>query len=205
MVCLWDKPLSVYDFQASGFRTGRLSDFDFQAQSLFADGRWQYGNWIVEAGFDYRRLLDTAHSEQFYREAMPRWGLRRIIPLCERSALAVGYEGDYRLTGTDLPPPNQKDDFNDRVDHSLFVTYSFSLCEHAVLQPYYRFQYTRFTAGETRSDYLNSFGLALFCPITQNVGVRAFIGRELLESTGRQTPEYKKFDAGGGINLTLRF
>ena len=41
------------------------------------DGRWMCDNWIVEAGFNYQRLLTWPHFDQFYRESVPRWGVRR--------------------------------------------------------------------------------------------------------------------------------
>lgn len=199
------KEVTIYDFAADTTKTSGLSVFDFNAQTFFADARWEQANWIVDAGFDYRRLMDSSRYEQFYTESVPRWGVRRIIPTGKRSALSLGYEGDYRFTSTDSPPPGLEEDYGDRTDHSLIVAYSFSLCEHAVLQPYYWFQYTWFTAGESRTDYLNTFGLALYCPITPNFGARLFISQDLLETTSRLVPDYHKLDTGAGLTITLRF
>ena len=198
------KEVTIYDFAADTTETSGLSVFDFNAQTFFADARWERANWIVDAGFDYRRLMDSSRYEQFYAESVPRWGVRRIIPTSQQSALSLGYEGDYRFTSTDLPPEGLEEDYGDRTDHSLIVAYSFSLCEHAVLQPYYRFQYTWFTAGESRTDYLNTFGLALYCPITPNFSARLFISQDLLETTSRLVPDYHKLDTGAGLTLTLR-
>lgn len=199
------KEVQVYDFATALIRQARLDEFDFYAQTLFADGQWRRGNWIVDGGFDFKRLMDTGDYDQFYQESVVRWGLQRLIPLCEKSTLAIAYTGDYRFTDTDLPPPSLGHDFNDRTDHSLLVNYSASLCKYAVVQPYYRFQYTHFTAGENRDDYLNSFGLAIYCSFTQHISARAFVSYDMLESSSATVTDYRNLNAGGGVNFTIRF
>jgi len=200
-----DKQVQAYDFQAQSLRQVRLNEFDFNAQTGFIDGRWMRNDWIVETGFHYQRLLTWPHFDQFYREAVPRWGARRIFRLDPTKALTIGYDGDYRFTGTALPPPSFNHDFNDRTDHSLSVAYTQSLCQPATVQPYYRFQYTHFTRGENRNDYLHSFGIALYCSITSQIGLRAFVGYDIMDTNSQLAQDYKKLDAGGGLNLTIRF
>ena len=197
--------LTVYDFQAHLFRGARLNEFDFNAQTIFTDGRWKRENWTIEAGFDFTRLMDTANYDQFYREFVPRWGVQRLFPLNGTKAFSVGYEGDYRSADTDLPPPSFNQDFNSRTDHSLFIVYTHALSKHAVVQPSYRFKYTRFTAGENRDDYLNSFGLALYCFFTRQISARAFVGYDIMNTSGNSVPAYNRLDAGGGANLSIRF
>lgn len=200
-----DSQITVFDFGTGTFRQSDLSEFDFNAQTVFIDGRWKHENWTIEAGFDFRRLMDTANYDQFYREFVPRWGVQRLFPLSETRAFSVGYEGDYRFADTDLPPPLFESDFNSRTDHSLVAAYAHSLCKNAIIQPYYRFKYTRFTEGDHRDDYLHSFGLALHCFFTPQISLRAFAGYDLLESSNPDVPDYKRLDAGGGLNLTCRF
>jgi hypothetical protein len=200
-----DEQIQVFDFETLSTRLADLNEFDFNAQTFFTDGRWARDNWIFEAGFDYTRLMDSDDYNQFYQEYVPRWGVRRPFPLYETGTLSLGYAGDYRFAQTDVPPPTFDDDFNSRTDHSLFVAYSQSLCKNAVLQPYYRFKYTRFTAGDERNDYLHSFGLALHCFFNQYIGLRAFAGYDILDSSNPDVPDYKRLDAGGGLNLTFRF
>jgi len=200
-----DARLTVFDFKTGGLRQARLNEFDFNVQTVFTDARWTFGAWTFEAGFDFRRLLTTSDYEQFYREYVPRWGVQRLFKLGDNSAFALGYEGDYRFTDTDFPPPAFGSDYNDRTDHSLFAFYAQSLGKHVVAQPYYRFKYTRFTAGEDRDDYLNSFGLAVnwyFCP---HASLRAFVAYDILETNSALVPDYRAFNGGGGINLTVRF
>ena len=200
-----DTKVDVYDFQTGQFDRVGLSAFDFNVQTVFTGGRWMYENWIVEVAFDFTRLLDSSDYNQFYRENVPRWGVQRLIPLGAHSTLALGYAGDYRFTDTDLPPPTLGQDFNDRTDQILFATFNWSLCRSAVLQPYYRFQYTHFTQGENRNDYLNSFGLALYCFFTPRISARAFVGYDIMNTTSLLVPDYNKLDAGGGLNVIIRF
>jgi hypothetical protein len=197
--------IQAYDFNTGTFRTARLHDFDFNAETLFADGTWKSGNWVAGLAFDFQRLMDTDKYHQFYRELTPRWGLKRIVPICSRSALTLGYQGDYRATDTDAPPPGFNSNFNDRTDHTLFADATYAFCKYAIGQTYYRFQYTYFTGSERRQDYLNSFGLALYCPFNETIGLRFFAGYELLRTNGKLVTNYERLDTGVGLNLMMRF
>lgn len=73
-----------------------------------------------------------------------------------------------------------------------------------LLQPFYRFQFTHYTA-ENRDDYLHSFGLALYFPINKNISLRTFLNYDLLNTDGVFVQSYNKIDAGGGINFSIRF
>jgi hypothetical protein len=182
-----------------------LSEFNFNAQTAFIDGRWSRDNWIVQAGFDYTRLMDSSDYDDFYQEYVPRWGVQRLLPLSESSTLAVGYEGDYRFTDSTSLPPFLPSDMMDRMDHALFAACTVVLCEHAVVQPYYRFKYTHFTEGGDRDDYLHSVGLGVYGFITRNITVRAYVNYDARNSSEDLVPEYRQFNAGGGVNVTVRF
>ena len=195
----------------SDFKTGisqahlvKLNTFDFNAQTFFGDVSWSRDNWTVTAGFDYRRLLDSGNYDEFYHEAVPNWGVQKTFNLAPKLTAAAGYQGDYRFTDSARPPANFGGDLNDRTDHSLFATLNFNACKYAVLQPFYRFQFTHYTA-ENRDDYLNSFGIALYFPITKNISLRTFLNYDLLNTDGVFVQSYNKFDAGGGVNLNIRF
>ncbi|MBC8095610.1 MAG: hypothetical protein H7Y43_07345 [Akkermansiaceae bacterium] len=197
--------ITVYDFNTGLFREARRNEFDFNAQTFFTDATWRHGNWVAGLAFDYRRLLDTDGYQQFYRELTPQWSLKRIVPLCSRSVLTLGYVGDYRATDTENPPPQFNSSFNDRTDHSLFADVTYSICKYAMVQASYRFQHAHFTDNESRRDHLNSFGLALYCPLNKNAGLRVFASYEIFATNGRLASDYNRFDAGLGLNLTLRF
>jgi hypothetical protein len=196
-----------YDFGLDGQRfdssTIRLNQFDFNAQTIFTDGQWAHENWISEVGFDFTRLLSTADYDEFYKEYVPRWGIQRLFPLDDKTVISLGYEGDYRFSEGDTVFDK---DFNDRTDHAFFAGCTRTLCRQAVIQPYYRFKYTHFTSGVDRQDYLHSFGVALYCFFTPQISVRAFVGYDLKSSDGRNSvSDYDRLDAGGGVNLTIRF
>jgi hypothetical protein len=211
-----DRSVSVFDFNTATIRSVPLSKFDFNVQTIYADVQWSPGNWMWDAGFDFRRMMSTSSYDEFYTEYVPRWGLRRVFPLGDNTAIVVGYEGDYRFgdprpvvfTPPFPPVPVTIDpDMHDRTDHSLFVTYSQPLSSHTLLEPYYRAKFTHFTdspAGR-RNDLLNSFGVALYWAVCPNFEVRGFVDYNIRSSDSSAVSEYRQLDAGGGVNLTFRF
>jgi len=157
--------------------TSRVSDFDFDVQTIFIDGRYRFGeNWIAQAGFDALRLLDHTPSyssyRETYRELAPRWSLLRQVPFTETRVLALGYEGNYHFSNT---PGNPQRNLNDRTEHSLLVAYTHALTSTLVVQPYYRLLYTRYTTVKSRNDLLSSFGLSLNYYFNSKVSVRTFL------------------------------
>ncbi|HZI33688.1 MAG TPA: hypothetical protein VFF11_15205 [Candidatus Binatia bacterium] len=187
------------------FGQADLDSFDFNVSTVFGDVAWIRNNWTVSLGTDFRRLLDSNEYNEFYREYVPRWSVRRDFPICETLALAVAYVGDYRVTKTATPvPPGYGDTFNDRADNSLVLSGSYRLCQHAYLQPYYQFQFTHYTRID-RNDALNSFGLAIYCPITRQITLRTFVSYDNMSTDGFYAQNYNQFSAGGGLNLDVRF
>lgn len=210
-----DHRVEVYNYHLGGTEFAHLNLFDFNSQTAFTDAQWTKDNWVVEAGFDFRRLLSTSDYDEFYKEYVPRWDVQRLLPLCEHAALIVGYTGDYRFgdpkpvifgpfggTSTRLNP-----DLGDRTDQALFINYNQILCSHAVLQPYYQVRYTHFTdsAIGTRNDLLSSVGAALYLTICPHFEIRTFVDYNTRFSDNRFVSEYHQFDGGGGVNVTVRF
>jgi hypothetical protein len=197
--------VNVIDFNANSFGTARLDLFDFNVSTVFGDLAWQRDNWTFSLGADFRRLLDSGSYNEFYREYVPRWSVRRDFPITPTTAISLAYEGDYRVTDTAAPvPPGYTEGFNDRTDHSLVVFGSWRLCSHAILQPVYRFEFIHYT-GINRDDLLNSCGLTLYCPLTKNVTLRGFVGYDNLKTDGFYAQHYEQLTAGGGVNLTVSF
>lgn len=194
----------AYDPLASAFVDRPLSDFDFNVSTAFADLTWSHEHWLAQIGFDLQRLLTSSDYDEFYREYVPRWRLQRSFAVCEKSALAIGYEGNYRFTDD---AGAFVSNYNDRTDHSLYATYTYALCSHAVIQPYYRFKYTRFADyfGQDRNDTLHSFGLGLYWLVCPNFNVRFFGGYEVRNSDVSFVRDYNRFDVGGGLNVNVRF
>ncbi|MEY4918396.1 MAG: hypothetical protein RL616_2309, partial [Verrucomicrobiota bacterium] len=136
----------------------------------------------------------------------PRLAAHYTFQFSETKSILVGYEGDYRATETANPLPINKDNYNDRTDHSFILLGNWKLCNHAIIQPFYRLQYSYFTHIQNgREDWLNTFGIALQLPLTQNVALRTFISYETLDSSSAYVQNYDKLDIGGGLNLSVRF
>jgi hypothetical protein len=196
------------------FKKINIDQFDFNAGTVFTDIGWRWQNWTFTVGGDYRRLLSSDNYIEFYHEFVPRWAVRRDFQLCDAFTLTVGYEGDYRFTESTPPffantvppnnPPKYPDTFNDRTDHSLVLVGNWQLCPHMIVQPFYRLQYSHYTQID-RDDWLNSLGLTLYCPITQNISLRTFVGYDILNTDGFYVQNFQKFDAGAGLNLTVSF
>ena len=186
----------------------RFQDFDFNAQTVFADAAWTKGGWTFGGGLDATRLMQTDGYHQFYEELVPNWSARRTFALCDRAAFAVGYEGDYRFTS--IHPTFLEfatSDANDRTDHSLVLTYTQVMCKHVVFQPYYRMKYTHFSEFPEgpRNDYLNSVGAGLYWLVCPHFSVRTFVNYDILVAGNRNVENYRKLDAGGGIAATFQF
>jgi hypothetical protein len=192
------------------FQRVNISQFDFNAGTVFSDVTWSRQNWTFTAGCDYRRLLSSENYDEFYHEFVPRWAVRRDFQLCDSVIVSVGYEGDYRFTETAAPAapnptsPVYPNTFNDRTDQSLVLVGNWQLCRHAILQPFYRLQYSHYTQIN-RDDWLNSFGLTLYCPITQQISLRTFVTYDIANTDGFYVQNYQKFDGGAGLNLTVSF
>jgi len=204
---LSDDNLIVVDFNKSTVpTTNSIHAFDFNVQTIFADTTFAWHGWDFTVGLDYRRFLDSNDYNEFYHEVIPRLAARYTFQFSEKKSITVGYEGDYRLTDTQHPLPINKGNYNDRTDHSLMLVGNWKLCRHAIAQPFYRLQYSYFTHAQNgREDWLNTFGVALQLPFTQNIALRTFISYETLSTDGAFVQNYNKLDIGGGLNLSVRF
>lgn len=187
-----------------------LDTFDFNVSTVFSDVAWRWQNWTFILGGDYRRLLDSGNYDEFYHEFVPRWSVGREFSLGKSTSLSITYEGDYRFTESTPPAalnstsPVYPDTFNDRTDQGLVLVGNWQLCSHAILQPFYSFQFSHYTSIN-RDDLLNSFGLALYCPITRLITLRTFVSYDIANTDGYYVQNYQSLNAGGGLNLTVRF
>lgn len=187
-------------------RLTSIDAFDFNVMTVFSDVTWRWHNWDFSAGVDYRRFMDSDDYNEFYHEIAPRWAAHYTFQFTENKSIMIGYEGDYRFTETQNPIFLEKDNYNDRTDHSFVLVGNWRLCSHAIVQPFYRLQYSNFTHIRSgREDWLNSFGIALQLPFTQNIALRAFVSYDTLHTDNSYYQNYDKLDAGGGLNLTVRF
>jgi hypothetical protein len=195
-----------------------LSDFDFNSQTVFGDATWTHDHLSFGGGLEATRMFTTAHYDPFYDELVPYWSARYVWQLCEKSALSATYFGDYRWTSV-TPNPGfgvVDSNINDRTDQGLLLTWTQMLNKHVVFQPFYEFKYTRFTkpvvtamnvintVETTRNDYLNTVGAGIYWLVCPNCTVRGFVNYNNLMSNISRF-EYREFDGGGGLDVTIRF
>jgi hypothetical protein len=210
-----DQQVRVFDYTGSlpSTKIVNLDTFDFNASTVFADAAWRWQAWTLTVGADYRRLLDSENYEEFYNEIVPRLNVRRDFVMSESVSAAVLYEGNFRFTETQLPPPGNNKRFNNRTDQSLAFLFNWRVGQHFTLQPYYRFQWTHYTANIVavpiakthREDWLHSVGLTALFPINDYIAFRAFVSYDLMDTSGVFAQNFKKLDLGGGLNLSVRF
>ena len=205
---LGDQHLLVLDLNQSPIpKDSSINVFDFNVSSVFADTTFAWRGWDFTVGVDYRRFLDSKDYNEFYREIVPRWAAHYTFRFSDTKSIMVGYEGDYRFTETKKPTPvNFNSDYNDRTDHSFVLTGNWRLCSHAIVQPFYRLQYSAYShIDQGRRDWLNTFGIGLALPFTENIALRTFVSYEILDTDGSFVQSYHKVDVGGGLNLSVRF
>jgi hypothetical protein len=201
-----------------GVPPGKLSDFDFTSQSVFGDAMWTHDHLSLGGGLEATRMLFTPHYDPFYDELMPFWSARYVFPICDESALSVSYLGDYRFTSSQrsffLGSPGGNID--DRTDQGLLLTWTQVLSKGVVFQPFYEFKYTHFTEEPavvnssnvretvTRNDYLNTVGAGIYWFVSPNCTVRGFFNYNSLKSS-ISAVEYREFDGGGGVDVSIKF
>lgn len=185
-------------------------NFDFNAETTFADLTWSNGKWDAQIGFDFQRIFEVDLTET-YRESVPRWMLQRSFHLNEQAILTLGYQGDYRFTDQRLGFSSEFDDFNNRTDHSLYATFTYWISPKTIIQPFYRFKYTYFpdifpfsSTAEHENDCMHSFGASFYWIVCQNFNVRVFAGYDVRNSD-RDFRDYEAYNVGGGLNLNIRF
>ncbi len=193
-----------YDYKTQAFATKDLGSLDFNVQTVFLDATWRRRDWVLTVGTDYRRLLDATENAQFYSELVPRWGLQRLFALSPTTGLSLSYQGDVRVTDTRLTSPGLNSSSGNCIDQGLMLAGSWTLCPRAILQPYYRFEWSHYT-GIHRDDLLNSFGLMLNFPLTRQINFRTYVSYDNLNTSSTAVQRYETLAAGVGANLTVAF
>ncbi|MDX2225687.1 MAG: hypothetical protein SFY92_01095 [Verrucomicrobiae bacterium] len=185
-----------------------LNNFDFDAQTAFADLSYLfYETWQARMGADWTRLITHEKvGNEFYEEALPRWGLDKFFPFGDKMIFSVSYDGNYHLTSV---TPQPMSDINDRTDQSLTLAWTQQVVRRFIARPYYRFQHTTYINknlnADDRTDYLNTVGLILSYQFNDWASVRLFCSYDMKDSDDRTIADYDKFDGGGGATLTFRY
>lgn len=170
---------------------------------------------------------------EFYKEWLPYLGIQKSFSLGERSLFAIEYDAYLHVSEVtpasdiltadgiplltvdengDLTPYAQFDPrpnayINDRMDHILTVSFAHMPIENVILRPFYRFMYTDYLKGDwgDRNDTIQTIGLIATWNLAQWCQLRGFISYDHHESDDERIPDYRKWDAGSGVTLSVRF
>lgn len=190
------------------YGNNQLEHLDFNAETLFLDGKYTLGNWQLGIGLNLTRLVNQDNYNETYRELMPNLGIQRVIPLNKRMFFALGDLVDYHVT--EVPTTlGRASDINDRFDNIASVTFTWQATKHLLVQPYYRFQYSYYqhdTLDVTdRNDYLQSFGLTAAYYFNSRLSARVYYNFDRKQSSDQYAPPYWEMNGGVGLTLDWKF
>jgi hypothetical protein len=223
-------PAAGFSCQLYDYSSSAMHPLDFYAETAFVNLRYFFGNnWQFTVGGNYTRLINEGnqinrgHQIETYREWLPSVSLQRGIPINDHLAVIVGDVVDYHFTHVQsaaisrippLPAVFTRDDINDHLDESIFVSLNWQVTPHFVVQPFYRFQYSYYRfdalssvppAQHDRSDWLNSVGLNVVYSFNSVASLRLFCSYNTKSSSDSVTPAYDEFNGGIGGTLDIKF
>jgi hypothetical protein len=198
-------------------RTFSAEDFDFDSSTVFGSLSAQTKHYQFSIGADYTRLLGfeplrNDNYDEFYSEIVPRWSVQRNIRLCDWSMISLAYLGSYHFTDENAPMIDAPsyfffskldDNRSERWEHTFLAALTVALPHDVAVQPFYRYQFNDFV--NTDSYKIHTVGFAAGWYPCANFALRGFVGYNWSDSSDSRAIEYSKLDAGGGVNVTLRF
>jgi predicted porin len=186
-----------------------LTSLDFDAQTVFTDGKYTLGNWQFNLGASYTRLVNQSdYGHETYREFLPEIGAQRVFPINDNLLFAVGDQLEYHFTKVPTEITGRPD-INDRLDDTLYLTLSWQIVHNLILQPYYRFQYSHYQRNTLqdgdRNDFLHTFGVTLVYYFNKDISMRTFLNYNRKQTDDPLTPQYHEFEGGIGAALEFKF
>jgi hypothetical protein len=210
----WYGLLSGQNYLVSG---APVKNNDFMTYTPFAEGLFQYGNFLGSVGMRYAAFTNSnvptgTTSGTFYQEFAPYWLLGYQWVIGKSQMLLLQYDGDYRLSDTtSTPGTGVPKNLNDRTDNAFSVIYSYILGGKWAFQPTYRYQWSYYTnaasnpfGGANRNDTYNTVSLVIAYYITDWCAVRVFTNYEW-RSSSVYGNNYQVANAGAGVNLNYSF
>ncbi len=171
---------------------------DFDAQTAGLQLSYPVKDWFdCYAGFSAGRMVLQKHDDEFYKAYDAQFGLWRTQPLCSRASVFFGYQYDW--------VPASPSELS-RADNSLYVGANAALLKKLNAQLLYRLSFQDYNhfSGEHRSDRNQLVTFALNYAFNDYVSIHAFTDYGHNDSNFKSRT-YGIFDAGGGLNLSLRF
>jgi len=220
-------PSAGISSQWYNYSSRAMMPLDFFAETAFANLRYLFGkNWQLTAGANYTRLINqgvqnhqvgtnSPHGQyETYREWLPNVSLQRGFAVNDHLVAIVGDVVDYHFTHVQSVF-GQRDDINDHLDDSIFVTLNWQVARHLIIQPFYRFQYSYYrfdtasadpsVSPKDRNDYLNTIGINVVYSFNSYASLRLFCDYNTKTSTDPFTPAYDELNGGLGATLDIRF
>jgi hypothetical protein len=185
-----------------------MSAEDFDAQTVFMNGKYTLQKWQFGLGANYTRLLSQHNYEETYTEWLPNLSAQRVVPLNDVMLVALSDQVDYHFTRVPSIAGSPAD-INNRFDNNVMVTFSWQATHEFVIQPYYRFQYSLYEHNTAltgnRSDYLHTVGIVAIYTFNRYTTLRVFFNYNALQSDDPLTPAYHEDDGGVGGSLDFKF
>jgi len=185
-----------------------MQAFDFEAQTLFVNGKYSLGLWQIGLGASYNRLVDQSSYDETYREFLPNLGVQRIVPLCQKLFLVLGDQVAYHFSQEPLLPGSRAD-INNRFDNTVNVSLNWQVAGRVIVQPFYRFQYSfyPYNTAQTggRNDFFHGAGLTVAWYATSQVTCRAFFNYNLKRTDDAYIPAFEELNGGAGLSFDWKF
>ncbi|MDD5262382.1 MAG: hypothetical protein PHD76_11110 [Methylacidiphilales bacterium] len=194
-----------------------LNSLDFDAQTAFADVRYQFlKDWIFTMGADFTRLVSheppLKDYHEFYKEAVPHFGLERLFTVSDNSAVSLAYTNYIHITDSTPAAPSSYS--NNRMENAVTLSYTQQVIEHLILQPYFRFQYDNYISSSgpgsngSRMDLGYSTGLTAAYYFNNWASIRSFFTYDTRATHGLTNSsiyDYEVYNGGVGADMTFRF
>ena len=179
---------------------------DFTTISPYVEMSLRSDDWYGSLGLRYSSYdnNNALTSGTFYQEYVPYGTVGYQWNLADKKTLQFQYDGDFRKTNTHtagLLPTG----WNDRADNALSLIYSVILGEHWVIQPSYRFMWSRYTNDQrSRSDVYNTFSMLAAYYFNEMWSARVFTSYEW-RSSSEIGNNYQSWNFGVGLSVNAAF
>ena len=181
---------------------------DFDLATLYLQAQYDLpGQWSIGGNVSYNRLLDHSDFDEFYKEVVPTLSVEKIFNIRDNLQATLEYSGNYHETD-EVPYPGYSRQANNRTDQALDFALTWQAAPKVIVRPFYRFQYSYYPGyfqSQSRNDFLHTLGISASYCFNQWSSIRVFLSYELRDSDAATVPDYRKFDAGGGVSLAFRF
>lgn len=171
------------------------SELNFDAQTLGLSLRYPVKDWfMLYGGFSANRLYLSSTDAEFYKDCVTEIGLWRSHALNRRTAWYYGYQADWLAAS----PAKEN-----QLQHALFTGLNLRLSDKLSGQLVYRLRGHQYLS-RSRSDLDHLVALSLAYKVCKYASVNLY-GTYGDNSSSLPQFDYRVFNAGGGLNLSVKF